>query len=150
MSSSKLLQPTTASLTVLFGIQGVCSQKAMLLRLIRTEPSIFGSSPRIAFSSEDLPQPVGPTMTVREPRGTWMLTSLSNGSASMLQPALTFSSVTAFGLLLLSCDCLSSSSGILIARVDESSPLMCNPDFSLRAGVACPVESLIPGILRYS
>jgi hypothetical protein len=47
-----------------------------------TVPDVIGSSPAIILSTEDLPQPDGPSRTMNSPSATVRLTSLTASSAA--------------------------------------------------------------------
>jgi hypothetical protein len=59
------------SLIVAFITQGVWSQKAMLGVDNEILPPVEDASPRMALSKLDFPEPIGPTMVVRDPDCVW-------------------------------------------------------------------------------
>lgn len=61
--------------TVLFTCHGLWSHKAILMDDSCSVPRMKGTSPRMAFSRVDLPQPTGPTIMVTLPLGMLMLIS---------------------------------------------------------------------------
>lgn len=67
LSSKKPDSATMLSLIVAFITQGVWSQKAMLGVDSETFPPVEDASPRMALSKLDFPEPIGPTIVVRDP-----------------------------------------------------------------------------------
>jgi hypothetical protein len=80
---------------VAFICHGVWSQNATLLDDSLISPSTHGTSPRIAFSNVDLPQPEGPTIIVKLPREMVIVKLFSTGSFSTFQAKVAFLTVSA-------------------------------------------------------